>query len=146
MTTVPAVFTAEAGLAWIDRQWSRLETGEGLSLAIADAESGEAVGAIVAILQPDDELRRGTAELGYWVIERARGDHLAARAVALLSRWALEGRLLRLEALVEPANTASRRVLERAGFHREGYLRSYLAFPTRRSDAVIYSLLPGDLG
>jgi [ribosomal protein S5]-alanine N-acetyltransferase len=147
MSTVPAQFTEEAGLAWIARQWSRLDTGEGLSLAIADAESGEALGGIVAILQLQDELRRGTAELGYWLIECARGNHLAARAVALLATWALsECGLDRLEALVEPDNEASQRVLERVGFQREGYLRSYLAFPTRRSDAVIYSLLAGDLG
>jgi len=28
-TTVPAAFTAELGLAFIERQWSRAETGEG---------------------------------------------------------------------------------------------------------------------
>lgn len=147
MTTVPADFTEESGLAWIARQWSRLDTGEGMSLAIADAESGEALGAIVAMLELQDDVRRGTAELGYWLIDCARGSHRAAHAVALLSGWALtDGMLDRLEALVEPDNAASQRVLERAGFRREGYLRSYLAFPTRRSDAVIYSLLPGDLG
>jgi hypothetical protein len=41
-TTVPARFTAADGLAWIERQWGRADNGEGLSLAIADADSNEA--------------------------------------------------------------------------------------------------------
>ena len=40
---------------------------------------------------------------------------------------------------------ASQRVLEKAGFQREGYLRSYLVFDQQRTDALIYSLLPSDL-
>jgi hypothetical protein len=34
----------------------------------------------------------------------------------------------------------------RAGFEREGLLRSYSEIDGRRRDAVLYSLLPSDLG
>jgi hypothetical protein len=37
------------------------------------------------------------------------------------------------------------RVLEKAGFRREGHLRSYLVFERQRGDALVYSLLPSDL-
>jgi RimJ/RimL family protein N-acetyltransferase len=53
--------------------------------------------------------------------------------------------LERVEALVEPDNVASQRVLEQVGFRHEGHLRSYLVFDARRTDALIYSLLPSDL-
>ena len=53
--------------------------------------------------------------------------------------------LARVEALVLPNDMASQRVLEKAGFQREGYLRSYLVFDQQRTDALIYSLLPSDL-
>jgi RimJ/RimL family protein N-acetyltransferase len=140
-TTVPASFTVAEGLAWIERQWGRADNGEGLSQAIADAGSGEALGAIVLM----HRRQPGTAEIGYWLIERARGRRLATRAVALLAPWALtHAGLERIEALVEPDNVASRRVLESVGFRREGRLRSYLVFETRRADALIYSLLPSD--
>ena len=43
-TTVPAAFTAEEGLAFIRRQWGRADSGEGLSFALADAATGEAMG------------------------------------------------------------------------------------------------------
>lgn len=141
-TTVPASFTVAEGLAWIERQWGRADNGEGLSLAIADAGSGEALGAVVLMFRRQP----GTVEIGYWLIERARGRRLASRAVALLARWALaDAGLDRVEALVEANNTASQRVLESVGFRREGHLRSYLVFNEQRADALIYSLLPSDL-
>jgi RimJ/RimL family protein N-acetyltransferase len=47
--------------------------------------------------------------------------------------------LARVEAWVEPGNSASRRVLITAGFVCEGTLRSFLSFPTRRADALVFS-------
>ncbi len=141
-TTVPATFTVADGLAWIERQWGRADKGEGLSQAIADARSGEALGAAVLMFRRQPL----TAEIGYWLVERARGRGLGSRAVALLARWAVtDAGLVRVEALVEPENIVSQRVLEKAGFRREGHLRSYLVFDRRRADALIYSLLPSDL-
>jgi ribosomal-protein-alanine N-acetyltransferase len=141
-TTVPAKFTPAEGLAWIERQWGRADNGEGLSLAITDAGSGEALGAVVLLFRRQPL----TAEIGYWLIPRARGRGLGSRALALLARWAVtDAQLARVEALVVPDNIPSQRVLEKAGFRREGHLRSYLVFDGRRADAFIYSLLPSDL-
>jgi RimJ/RimL family protein N-acetyltransferase len=59
----------------------------------------------------------GTVDIGYWLIERGRGRRLASHAVALLAPWALtDAGLARVEALVDPDNTASQRVLESVGF------------------------------
>jgi RimJ/RimL family protein N-acetyltransferase len=141
-TTVPAAFTVSEGLAWIERQWGRHEKGEGLSLAIADAGSNEALGNINLLFRRQP----GSVEIGYWLIERVRGRGLGSRAVGLLARWAVtDAGLARVEALVVPDNRASRRVLEKVGFRREGRLRSYLVFDDRRADALVYSLLPRDL-
>ena len=138
---MPATFTPAEGLAWIERQWSRHDKGTGLSQAIADAASNEALGAAVLMTR-----QPGTVEIGYWLIPRARGRGFGSRAVGLLARWVVtEARLARVEALVVSDNTASQRVLEKAGFQREGQLRSYLVFERQRADALIYSLLPSDL-
>jgi len=142
-TTVPARFTSREGLAWIERQRGRHENAQGLSLAITAAGSDEALGNINLLFRQQP----GTVAIGYWLLDRVRGRGLGSRAVALLSRWAVtDAALERVEALVLPDNLASQRVLEKAGFRREGHLRSYLVFATRRTDALIYSLLPGDLG
>ena len=141
-TTVPSLYTEPEGRAWIERQWGRAANGEGLAFAITDAASGEALGGVFLILRPQP----GVVGIGYWLIEPARGRRLASRAVNLLAPWALrEAGLARVEALVEPDNVASQRVLERAAFQREGYLRAYLSYASRRVDVVIYSLLQTDL-
>jgi RimJ/RimL family protein N-acetyltransferase len=42
---------------------------------------------------------------------------------------------------------ASQKVAAKAGFVREGVLRSYITHPDgRRADAVMFSLLPSDAG
>ncbi len=141
-TTVPVPFSTEAGRAYIARQHRRLTNGEGLALVIADARSNRALGQINLLFRSV----KGVAGVGYWLLEAERGRGLGSRAVHLLTSWAFRATdLARLEAFVEPQNAASIRTLEHAGFQREGLLRAYLAFATRRADAFIYSLLPGDL-
>jgi len=82
----------------------------------------------------------GAVAVGYWVLERARGRGLASSAVSLLADWALgTARIRRIEAIVEPDNVASQRVLERAGLEQEGRLRSYLPGADGRTDALIYA-------
>ena len=92
-------------------------------------------------------MQAGTAGVGYWVLARARRRGIATAAVRLLTRWAIaEAGLRRIEALVEPGNPASLRVLERCSFRREGLLRDYLdrGEEGRRGDAYVYSLIFGD--
>jgi RimJ/RimL family protein N-acetyltransferase len=65
-----------------------------------------------------------------------------------LSHWAFESLGLgRVELVTDPENIASQRVAEKAGFQREGVLRSMLLNRDgSRRDGVIFSLLPDDLG
>ena len=64
----------------------------------------------------------------------------------LLARWAIEGLgLERVELLANPANEASLRLAERAGFTREGLLRRYRTRHDKREDLIVFSLLPEDL-
>ncbi|CAN5901424.1 GNAT family protein [soil metagenome] len=139
-TTVPVTFTEQSGLAFIERQHGRTRDGEGWSLAIVDAVTGQAVGCIVLMLRPQG----GVAGLGYWLIPTARGMGYASRAARLLSDWGLAtAGLARIEAWVEPDNQASVRVLDRCGFEYEGRLRSFLAFAAQRSDALVFSRIRG---
>lgn len=88
----------------------------------------------------------GVVGIGYWVVPLARGRGLGTHAVGLLSHWALaEAGIARVEAWVEPENTASQRVLEGAGFRREGVLRSFLSHAERRADAVVFSRTAEDV-
>jgi ribosomal-protein-alanine N-acetyltransferase len=53
-------------------------------------------------------------------------------------------RLHRIEAACIPGNERSVRVLEKAGFQREGLLRSYLRINGVWQDHHLYALIAGD--
>ncbi|MBX8827890.1 GNAT family protein, partial [Ochrobactrum sp. SFR4] len=55
-----------------------------------------------------------------------------------------ELRLHRLEAACIPSNLRSVRLLEKAGFLREGTLRSYLKINGIWQDHLLYSLIEGE--
>jgi len=87
-------------------------------------------------------MRDGRASVGYWVIAAHRGR--GSRAMRLRrSRWGLaRPDIHRLELFVEPWNVASWRAAERAGYEREGLLRSWQQVGDQRRDMFMYSLLP----
>ena len=123
-TRSPAEYLAAKREAWAG--------GTGASFAVCDAARPETCLGHVFVEGDGD----GCGSVGYWVLAEGRGKGRATRAVRLLASWALpELRLRRLQLRTDPANVASQRVAERAGFTREG----------ARADAVVYSLLPQDV-
>ncbi|HEY4348675.1 MAG TPA: GNAT family protein [Gaiellaceae bacterium] len=141
-TTLPHPYTDPAGRGWLVAQEARFASCEALSLAIAGSGSDDALGAAVLAPQPEP----GVARIACWLAPRARGHGYASAGLRLLSHWALtDAGFARVEALVNPANVASLRMLERAGFTAEGRLRSYLWLGSRRADAISYSLLADEL-
>jgi RimJ/RimL family protein N-acetyltransferase len=99
--------------------------------------------AFAAIVDLDLEAREG--EIGYLTAPAARGRGVAVRAVRLLTDWSFERLgLERLELHIDAANGASERVAERAGYRRDGVLRSKHFKEGRRADLAVWSRLPGD--
>lgn len=91
----------------------------------------------------------GFAELGYALLPEGRGRGYATRAVRLAADWVFdELGVGRLQARTSLRNTASERVLERAGFQPEGTARAGWVFPVtgEREDVTMWSLLPSDRG
>jgi [ribosomal protein S5]-alanine N-acetyltransferase len=123
----------------VDRAASRWEQFEAAEFAIVD--SGDCVGSIWLNFGPSHR-----ASVGYWLLPRARGKGLVTRALLLVSRWAFdEFGVKRISLLTDPRNASSLRAAERAGFHREGVLRSWDDVNGERVDHVSLSLLPSDL-
>jgi RimJ/RimL family protein N-acetyltransferase len=142
-TFVPTDYDEDLACAWVTGAAAERERGEGLELIIASAETDELLGA-VGLLRFAWPHR--AAELGYWVAPWARGAGVAVRASRLLAPWALRTLgLARISCEVDVENGASRRVAERAGFTREGVLRSAIEAKGRRWTLVVHSLLPEDL-
>ncbi|MDT9691756.1 GNAT family N-acetyltransferase [Streptomyces sp. P9(2023)] len=134
--TVPPVYSEGEGEAFVRRQWSRAETGAGYSFVIVRRRDARPAGMIGLWLR---DLPEGRATLGYWVAPSCRGEGAAAAALTAVSGWALdELGIPRLQLLVEPWNEASARTAERAGFVREGLLRSWQEVGGERRDMVMY--------
>jgi len=86
-------------------------------------ESGGAAVGMVAIHHLDIEASSG--ELAYFVLPRARGQRVGARASDVATRWAFAALGLRRLALYHGVeNAASCAVARRAGFAQEGLLRA----------------------
>ncbi len=86
-----------------------------------------------------------TATLGYWMGQPYAGQGYMSRAVRAAAHFTFGTlRLHRLEAACLAHNVASVRVLERVGFLREGFARSYLRINGAWQDHILYALLETD--
>ena len=113
---------------------------EGLGLVRAIAgKRGQLLGAID--LKGVDWAAK-VAEIGYWTHPSSPRSGVMTRAVSLLARWTLaDQQFERIELRVAPANLASVRVAEKAGFVREGIARSAGYVHDGRVDLVVFSLI-----
>lgn len=110
----------------------------------ADADQS-LVGAITL-----SNVRRGVAEagtLGYWVGQGHAGRGHATAAVRAMVAYAFQDlKLHRVEAACVPANLASRRVLEKAGFELEGQARAYLKINGAWADHLLFGVVNDGAG
>jgi [ribosomal protein S5]-alanine N-acetyltransferase len=87
-------------------------------------------------------VRRGVAQmatLGYWTGAKFAKSGVMTDALQAVIRFAAEELALhRLEAACLPANTPSVKLLERAGFAREGFAEAYIKINGRWEDHVLW--------
>src|SRR5713226_7455620 len=87
------------------------------------------------------------ANLGYWVRTSAAGRGVATRAARLVARFGFaQLDLHRIEILAAVDKIASQKVAEKVGAVREAVLRKRLLIRGESQDAVMFSLLPEDVG
>ena len=108
---------------------------------IVDARTGEPLGGLT--LHHFDPFR-DAVEVGYWLRFPARGRGIATRSVQAAVEHAFANGIARVEAHVRLGNVASERVLERAGFEREGVKRRFLRHGDERHDATLFARLADD--
>lgn len=120
VTAVPSPYTLDAARQFVTELAGReRRAGTGMQCAVVEQDSDRLVASVAL-------MRLGTligAEIGYWVAPWGRGHGYAAEATATLARWAFEHGGHRVVLLAAPANVASCRTAERAGFRPEGVLR-----------------------
>ena len=106
-------------------------------------KSGDKVIGTTTLFHLDEKNRR--AEIGYALNRQFWGNGFVNEALSSLFDFAFtELNLHRIEADVDPQNSASIRVLERLGFQKEGYLRERWIIDGKIYDALFYGLLKND--
>jgi RimJ/RimL family protein N-acetyltransferase len=115
--------------------------GERARFVIADSASDRAIGLVSLRVVAD-----GTGSVGVSVFPERRGQGVGPAALRLIARWAIvESGFQRVEAEADVANAASRRMIEKAGFVREGVLREHCETHGVRHDCEMFALIPADL-
>lgn len=81
------------------------------------------------------------AELGYVISKALWGKGIATAAVKIaLEQGFKDLGVQRIEALVDPENTGSIKVLEKSGFEKEGVLTKYVVHRGKIRDRSIYAI------
>jgi RimJ/RimL family protein N-acetyltransferase len=126
----------------VSRAQEQWRTGTGAPFVIADATDDRPLGLLNLQFGEDEEV----AGLAVSVFPQARGRGVASKALRLGATWGLRQLgLHRVFAEAAADNLASIRVIERAGFQREGILRAHCKTHGRRHDCVMFSLLLQDI-
>ena len=116
-----------------------MAAGDYIRLAVERREDARVVGEVL-LFKFDWTSKR--AEVGYALAQSAWGSGYVAEALAPLVDYAFrELEMARLEAVIDPLNTASSRVVERLGFTHEGTLRENAVIHGKRADSAIWGLL-----
>ena len=128
---------------WIKKRPKAWKKGIIYDFGIFDAKDGTLIGGCGF-----NDLGRDNrqANLGYWVRTSRMGQGVAPSATLLLAKWGFEVlNLKRIEIVIAVGNERSLRVAEKVGAQREGVLRSRINIRDLIHDAVMHSLVPGDI-
>lgn len=129
----PNPYTIQDAYAWIDlNEAKRNNTNFAIDVGGAVAGGiGYSLGAYEA---------RITATIGYWLAQPFWGRGIATAALKALTEYAFDTHALRrISSVVMAPNVASARVLEKAGYVREGIMRNAVIKHGQLYDLLLYA-------
>ena len=141
-TSTPQPYSERDARQWIASHPQRWQDGRAAALAVVESMTGRVVGSVELVVA---DWSNGVAEVAYAIGAANRRRGVATRAVRLTVGWGLRDvGLARVELLTHLGNVASQRVAEKAGFVREGVLRSARVIRGERVDLVLFSRVATD--
>ena len=137
---LPYPYTEQDGADYIS---AMLSADEEDTFAFAVTADDKVIGSIGVFRQGN--IHRQIAELGYYIAEEYWGRGIMTEAVRQTCKHVFEkSDIIRIYAEPFANNTASCRVLEKAGFQYEGTLRSNAVKNGKVVDMKMYSILSSD--
>lgn len=143
-TWAPDELTRAAYRRRLRRYVQAERAGIGMMYFIFDRKTSELVGGC-QLSNIRQGIAQSAASLGYWIGKKHANKGLMTDGVVTIVRHAFD-RLgfHRIEAACLPTNTASRRVLTKAGFSAEGTARKYLRINGDWQDHLLFAIIAGD--
>jgi ribosomal-protein-alanine N-acetyltransferase len=135
MDRFPSPYTMDDAIFWVN---SLVSQNPLVNFAITIND--EVVGGIG--LEPRQDVYSKTAILGYWLSEELWGRGIMPEAVKLLTDYAFtQLGFIRIQASVCGKNPASMRVLEKAGYIKEGIMKNAVIKNGVVMDENLYAIL-----
>ncbi|MES2544207.1 MAG: GNAT family N-acetyltransferase [Bacteroidota bacterium] len=135
----PLVKNKEEALEHIALIESKIVNNEGINWAITLKGNPKMIG-IIGFYRTKAEHYR--SEIGYMLLPEYNGKGIITEAVSRLIKYGFnEMKLHSIEAIIDPDNIASAKVLEKNNFVKEAHLKENEFYEGRFLDTVIYSLL-----
>jgi ribosomal-protein-alanine N-acetyltransferase len=135
----PLVTTPEEGLAHIAKIEEALEQNIAVNWVMTLKDSDDFMG-IIGLYRIQPENHR--AELGYMLLPAYHGKGYSTEAVNAVVAYGFDVvNFHSIEAVIDPDNTASERVLQKNGFVKEAHILENELWAGKFWDTVIYSML-----
>lgn len=135
----PLVNNAEEALVHIAIIDEKIDTNEGINWAITLKGDCKLIGVIGHYRIKPEHFR---AEIGYMLLPEYHGKGIISEAIKEVVNYGFEVmKLHSIEAIIDPENFASEKVLQKNGFVKEAHLKENEYYEGRFLDTVIYSIL-----
>lgn len=135
----PLLTNYDEALAHIKMINDKIDSNEGINWAITVKGNDKLLGIAGHYRIQWEHFR---SEIGYMLLPECQGKGIATEMIGLLVNYGFdEMKMHSLEAVIEPGNDASARVLEKNGFVKEAHFIENEYFDGRFIDSVVYSLL-----
>lgn len=132
---VPYPYSLDDARSFIEKTMKEVRRKKPSNLSFVIDIDGEVAGAVGF-----SSIEGHKAELGYWIAEKHRGRGITSEAVKLITKFGFnELGFHRVYARLSPFNKPSMRVLEKAGYVKEGYLRKEYMKNGKLMDSYIYA-------
>ncbi|POY38755.1 N-acetyltransferase [Flavobacterium alvei] len=135
----PLVKTKDDALAHITMIDEKIDTNEGINWAITLKNNDKLIG-IIGLYRIQPEHFR--AEIGYMLLPEYHGKGIVSEAINEVVNYGFASiKLHSIEAIIDPKNFASEKVLQKNGFVKEAHLKENEYYEGRFLDTVIYSII-----
>jgi ribosomal-protein-alanine N-acetyltransferase len=135
----PLAKTLEDAMEHIALINSKIESNEGVNWAITIKNEPKLIGIIGHFrIKPEDY----RAEIGYMLLPEYHGKGIITEAIKEVVKYGFQVmKLHSIEAIIDPENLASEKVLQKNGFVKEAHFKENEYYDGRFLDTIIYSIL-----